>query len=112
MRHDPISASAAIVFSDLPQDQGEAWISKFPQHSAMSFTNELTHAGYKDIPSSYLLCEDDLCIPAKNQRDGIELIEKVSGKTVDVTSIKAGHCPNETQMQMTLDWILDVVSKV
>lgn len=112
MYHDPISRSAEIAFSDLPKEEGEAWVEKFGRHSAVSFTNELTYAGYKDIPVSYLLCEDDMCIPAKNQREGIELIEKVSGKKVDVTSIKAGHCPIASKPQEVVDWILKVAGNV
>lgn len=111
MYHDPIEPSAKIAFSDLPQAEGEAWIRRFPKHSAVSFGNELTYAGYKDIPVSYLLCEEDLCIPAKNQKDGIALIEKVSGNKVDVTSIKAGHCPNATAIDKVIAWILDVAGK-
>lgn len=84
---------------------------KFPHHSAVSFAGELTYAGYKDIPVSYLLCEEDLCIPVNIQRQGIDLIEKVSGKKVDVTSIKAGHCPTESAPQKVIDWILDVARK-
>jgi hypothetical protein len=85
---------------------------KFPQHSTACYAGELTHAGYKNIPVSYLLCEDDFVIPAENQRAGINLIEEESGKKVDVTSLKVGHVPNASQPQKVVDWILDVVSKV
>ncbi|KAH0848250.1 hypothetical protein AYO21_05376 [Fonsecaea monophora] len=111
MYHDPAEASAAIVFSDLPLEEGAAWIRKFPRHSALSFVGELTHAGYKDIPVSYLLCEKDLCIPANVQREGIDRIEKESGRKVDVTSIKADHCPMAGQPEVVVDWILSVAEK-
>lgn len=110
MYHDPISRSAEIAVSDLPKEEGEAIIAGFPRHSAISFAGELTHAGYKDIPVSYLACENDLCIPYKNQLEGIELIEKTSGKRVDVTSIASGHCPNISQPQKVINWILNVAS--
>jgi predicted esterase len=109
--HVRISESAAISFSDLPKEEGEAWIRRLTHHSAVSFAGELTHAGYKDIPVSYLTCEEDICIPVKFQREGIELIEKVSGKKVDVTSIKTGHCPNASAPEKMIDWILDVARK-
>lgn len=111
MYHDPISKSAEICFSDIPQEEGEAWMRKFPKHSAPSFMGELTYPGYKDVPVSYLLCEEDLCIPPRNQQVGIDLIEKESGAKVDVTSLKAGHIPNERQPQVIADWILSVVRK-
>lgn len=83
-----------------------------PCHSAISFSNELTYAGYKDVPVSYLVCEEDLVIPLKNQKEEIELIEKVSGRKVDVTSIKTGHIPIASQPQLVIDWFLDVAGKV
>jgi hypothetical protein len=82
-----------------------------PCHSGVCFTNELTYAGYKDIPVSYLTCEEDLVIPLKNQKLGIEKIEKLSGKKVDVTSIKTGHIPPASHPQLVVDWILDVAGK-
>lgn len=109
--NDPISESARIVFSDFPKDEGEAWIKDFSQHSIVCFSNELTHAGYETIPVSYFVCEDDLCIPVENQREGIALIERVSGAKVDVTSVKVGHVPPVTNPKAVVDWILDVVKK-
>lgn len=111
MYHDPIERSAAICFSDIPKEQGEAWLRKFSRHSSVSFMGELTYAGYKDVPVSYMLCEKDLCIPPKNQKKGIELIEEVSGRKVDVTSINAGHIPNESQPQVVIDWIVGAAKK-
>lgn len=112
MWQEPVHLWAPITFSDLPQEEGEAWSRKFPPHSAISFGGPLTHAGYKDIPASWLLCEDDLIIPAEYQRKGIERIEEASGAKVDVTSIKAGHCPSASAPQKVIDWILDVAGKV
>ena len=111
MYHDPPAATAAVVLSHLSLEEGEAWIKKFSKHSAVSFIGELTYAGYKDIPVSYLFCEEDLCIPSKIQKAEIEMMEKESGQKVNVTSIKADHCPNITATQETIDWILDVAER-
>jgi pimeloyl-ACP methyl ester carboxylesterase len=111
MYHDPIERSAEICFSDISKERGEAWMRKFSRHSSVSFMGELTYAGYKDVPVSYMLCEEDLCIPPKNQREGIDIIEKVSGRKVDVTSIHAGHIPNESQPQAVIDWIVGAAKK-
>jgi len=111
MQQNDIVGSAALVFSDLPKEEGEAWVKKFVTHSGVSFGNKLTNAGYKDIPVSYLFCEQDKTIPPANQREGIDMIEKVSGKKVDVTSIPTGHCPNVSAHQKVVDWFLDVAGK-
>lgn len=71
--------------------------------------DELTYAGYNDVPVSYLVAEDDLCIPATTQRAEIEMIQKESGKKVDVTSAKVDHVPNETATQEVLNWLISVI---
>jgi len=111
MYHDPPAATAAIILQHLPLEEGEAWIKRFPKHSAVSFAGELTYAGYKDVPVSYLYCEEDLCIPPEIQRAEIEMMEKESGNKVNVTSIKSDHCPNITATQEIIDWILDVARR-
>ncbi|KAH6714234.1 hypothetical protein BKA61DRAFT_632891 [Leptodontidium sp. MPI-SDFR-AT-0119] len=108
---NPISVSAAFTFSYLPVAEGEAWVRKFAQHSAVSFTNKLTHAGYKDMPVSYLFCEGDLCITPALQRKGIATMEEASGRKVDVTSIKSDHVPPVSHPELVVDWILDVATK-
>jgi hypothetical protein len=78
----------------------------------VSFVGELTYAGYKDIPVSYLVCEEDLCIPEQNQRLGIEVIERESGRKVDVTSIKGDHIPSLSgHLAEVNTWVIDVVAK-
>ncbi|MCJ1282914.1 hypothetical protein MMC26_002240 [Xylographa opegraphella] len=112
MYHDnQISRSAAISFSDLPPQEREAWTKKLVRHSAISFSNESTYAGYIDVPVSWLLCEDDLCVPPDTQEDSIDLIEKESGEKVDVTSIKSGHFPNISKPHEVVQWILNVARK-
>jgi hypothetical protein len=111
MKHESVEKSAALAFSDLSKEEAEAWACMFAHHSAVSFTGELTHAGYKDIPCSWLFCENDLVIPAKYQRAAIEMIEKVSGRKVDVTNIKGDHCPSVRLTAEVIDWIMDVAGK-
>jgi hypothetical protein len=112
MHHTDVARAAAVCFTDLPAEQGQAWIKKFDRHSSASFASPLTHAGYKDVPVSYLVCENDLCIPVQIQKDEIAMIEKETGGTVDVTSIQADHIPPAGKPQSVVDWILDVAGKV
>lgn len=109
MYHPNQPLSASHSFSDISPEEGLAWVKRFAKHSSVSFTNPLTYPGYKYIPVSYLLCEEDVVIPPSIQRAEIEMIERESGNKVDVTSIKAGHVPIVSQPQKVVDWILKVV---
>lgn len=111
MVHEQPADTARICLNNLSPEAGTAIVEQFSKHSFPSFTSELTHAGYKDIPVSYLFCEEDLCIPPAVQQAGIDEIERVSGRKVDVTSITADHCPNWTAKQKVVEWILDIAGK-
>jgi hypothetical protein len=64
------------------------------------------HPEYNDVSVSYLICEKDRVIPPDIQRDGIAMIERESGRKVDVTTVQAGHVPMVNKVREVVDWIL------
>ncbi|KXT11246.1 hypothetical protein AC579_6992 [Pseudocercospora musae] len=114
LTHTSPARTAAISCSDLPPEEGQAWVKSMVQHSGMSFASELTHAGYKDVENvSWLFCEKDLCIPKEVQQKTIEMIERErDGRKVDVTKIEADHIPSlGPRKQEVIDWVLSVAGK-
>ncbi|OGM49628.1 hypothetical protein ABOM_001896 [Aspergillus bombycis] len=105
------AAAAALSYSDLPAVEGEAWMERYARHSAVSFTNPLTYAGYKDVSVAYLLCEDDKVIPPQVQQKEIEIIEKETGREVDVTAIQTGHIPIASAPEKVVDWIASLATQ-
>ncbi|CAI6097546.1 unnamed protein product [Clonostachys chloroleuca] len=104
--------TAKVVFSDVSLEQGLIWAKELVTHSAISFTSLLTYPGYADVPVAYLVADGDLSIAPKTQRSQIEMIEKVSGNKVDVTTTSAGHVPPVTAPDDVVNWILSVASKL
>ncbi|VUC20988.1 unnamed protein product [Clonostachys rosea] len=104
--------TAKVVFSDVPLEQGLIWAKELVTHSAASFTSLLTHPGYADVPVAYLVAEGDLSIKPATQRSQIEMIERVSGNKVHVTTTSAGHVPPLTAPDDVVKWILSVVSRL
>ncbi|KNG83193.1 hypothetical protein ANOM_008829 [Aspergillus nomiae NRRL 13137] len=105
------AAAAELCYSDLPAAEGKAWMERYPRHSAVSFTNPLSYAGYKDVPVAYLLCADDKVIPAQVQKQQIEIIEKETGRKVDVTVIPTGHIPIASAPEKVVDWIAGLATQ-
>lgn len=81
----------------------------YPTHSSASFDNELTHAGYKHVPVSYLVCEGDGTVTVNAQKEMIQLVESVTGNKVDVTTIKSGHVPIFSAPQDVVAWVVRLV---
>ena len=96
----------------MPQEEGEKYAAKLTKHSAASFGSPLTYAGYKDVPVSYLLCEDDIVVTPAIQRAGIDMIERETGKRVQVTSVKADHAAPLSLTAAVNDWIMDVIRRL
>ncbi|KAF7325355.1 AB hydrolase-1 domain-containing protein [Mycena venus] len=85
-------------YSDMPLEEALSWASRMREHAATSYQQKLTYAAYKDIPVSYLFCEEDKGVIPEAQNKIIAGMESVmGGRTVDRHSVKAGHHINASQ---------------
>ncbi|KAJ9637543.1 hypothetical protein H2204_004692 [Knufia peltigerae] len=110
MRNEPYEDCAKSQFSDLPLQEGVAWVKRMTVHSAASFADKLTFAGYNYLPVSWLLCEDDHILTADFQRQTIVMIERESGNKVAVSRLRAGHFPNASIPEDTANAIFEAIT--
>lgn len=107
------SEAAAIVFSDLPKDIGEYLMSMSEDQAASSFAAELTYPAYNFLPASYIITAHDKVLPATLQYEMVDMVEKVSGKTVPRHIIESGHAPHASQPENLAKIIVnDITSRV
>lgn len=111
MHQVDISAASSFVFNDLPKEEGERWAKMSTRHSGSTFPASLSHAGFKDVPVSYLLCTKDLAQEPELQRASIAMMEKQIGGKVDVTEIESGHAPNASRPKEVGDWIISIIKQ-
>jgi hypothetical protein len=64
--------NSKATFSDLPVSEAVAWAGKMPHHSALTFEGELNHPTYLDIPSFYLIAENDKRVRLEMQRSMVD----------------------------------------
>lgn len=84
---------------------------RLARHSAATFAGPLTHAGYGDVDVSYLKCLRDLSIEPEVQQAGIDMIERVTGRRVDVTEAEVDHVAPQTRPGVVADWVVGVAEK-
>jgi|SRR6478609_6972865 hypothetical protein len=96
----------------MPESERLGWAKQLLGHSPQAFQDAVTQAGYldKDLPVSYLLCENDLCILPDVQKACIKRIEELTGKTVSVTKAFVDHTPNLSHPEVVLDWVERLVN--
>jgi len=63
---------AYICYNDLPVDEQERWSSLLVTFPVGLATERMTTAGYLAVPSTYLICRNDTCIPVELQETMLE----------------------------------------
>jgi pimeloyl-ACP methyl ester carboxylesterase len=76
----------SMFYADVPRDEADRAAARLMPQSARSFSEELTEAAWKTIPSTYILCEEDRSLSADFQ-------EKVSPRANAVHRIATSHSP-------------------
>ena len=93
MRIVGVEVCAKATFSDLDIHRAIDIVKKMPRQSAISFAGKLTYPAYKYVPTSYILCENDLLVPVEKQKEYIERLKNESKTDVNVHPIQSDHCP-------------------
>lgn len=100
-----------MVCSDSPPEEGARLVRQLARHSGASFAGPLTHAGYGDVDVSYLKCLRDLSVTPEVQQAGIDMIERVTGRRVDVREVAADHVAPWSRVPLVADWLVGVAEK-
>ncbi|WP_116215124.1 alpha/beta hydrolase [Streptomyces olivoreticuli] len=74
------------LYGDLPDDQAEHAVGRLVDQSLRSFRQPLTHAAWRTVPSTYVLCERDQALPPAPQ-------ERMSTRATRVERLDTGHSP-------------------
>lgn len=80
------------IYNDLPEAEARHFMNQMPNHSTISLSGELTYPGYKFIPTTYLVTENDKIISPEAQKEMIAFAEG-EGVKVNVITTQSGHVP-------------------
>lgn len=109
-----------IFYNEVPPTTASHYISTLRPHAYATFFAKLTYSPLMDIPSSYVICENDNCIPVAAQEGTIELArqsfaveeEKGMGKVVPfdvVERLGSGHMPFLSRVEEIVEVLLRAV---
>lgn len=77
----------ALLFHDLDPDLADEWEKKLQPQPSKEWDDTVTYCGCKDVPSVYLICENDQVVPAQIQHQ----LAGLAGSTLETCG--AGHMP-------------------
>ncbi|KAL6715534.1 hypothetical protein ACLMJK_006495 [Lecanora helva] len=90
---------AQKLYNDLPPSEASYWESRLIAESYKVQTTVLTHAAWRYVPSTYLICENDQAVPVPFQ----EMFATKANARVDKCS--SGHSPHLSQPEMLVQKI-------
>ncbi|MFE0193596.1 alpha/beta fold hydrolase [Streptomyces sp. NPDC058989] len=69
--HAPPHEDAArrILFDDVPEADAARAVARLRPQSVRSLTQKVTTAGWRTVPSSYIVCDHDQALPPSRQRE-------------------------------------------
>ena len=80
------------LFNDLGDVEAEKWISVLQCQPAEGWGGTTTYCGWREVPSTYLICEGDQLLPTERQEQFAQLagakIEKCSAGHMCILSAK------------------------
>lgn len=65
----PYQDSRRVLFADVPDAEAERAIARLRPQSVRSFTEPVTTAGWRTVPSSYVVCEHDQALEPARQHE-------------------------------------------
>jgi pimeloyl-ACP methyl ester carboxylesterase len=93
-----------VFFHDVPKSEAEAWSSKVSTEPTQGWEIPLTYMGWREIPSHYILCEQDRMLPLPLQEHFSSLAGSVPLR------MDAGHFPHVSQPQQLTAIIQQIAS--
>ncbi|MEV6781284.1 alpha/beta fold hydrolase [Streptomyces sp. NPDC051098] len=76
----------ALFYADLPHLEAEEAVAHLVPQSARSFAEPLGQAGWRDVPSTYIVCQQDRALPAVHQ-------EALATRAAEVYRMAGDHSP-------------------
>lgn len=80
-------------YHDLEPTDADYWVSLLKPHTFATFQDKAKTSPHKDIPVSYLVCEEDRAIPLEGQ-EGLIALLRGNGMVVTEERLKSGHSPH------------------
>ncbi|KAJ9614613.1 hypothetical protein H2200_002750 [Cladophialophora chaetospira] len=95
---------------DMDQTIAVEFIKSMGRHSNLSFTSKATHSGWKNVPVSWILTEQDFIVAPDLQKSYIKRIEEESGQKVDLHVLATGHAPNASAPEKVAEVLVKVLA--
>ncbi|WP_030457193.1 alpha/beta hydrolase [Herbidospora cretacea] len=90
------------LYGDLPEAEAEQAVSELADQTVLSFAEKVDAAAWRDIPSTYIVTEEDKAIP-------VALQEQMAAQATEIRRISSSHSPFLSQPRRLAALIDEIV---
>ncbi|GAB1198169.1 hypothetical protein APSETT444_007477 [Aspergillus pseudonomiae] len=101
---------ATVFFNDLPSEEAATWAKKLVVHPKSAQFDPISREAYRNIPTTYIVCEQDAGLIPLVQEMMIENVRK-AGVDIDVERLSASHSPFLSMPEETAKLVLRIASQ-
>jgi len=96
---------AEYFYTDMSEDEAQKWVAKLINFSAaIRGARDSVYAGWRDVPSWYLLCLKDMAIRIELQEEMVQRCRE-AGADIITRMCDTGHSPMATRSEETTTFI-------
>ncbi|KAJ4388021.1 hypothetical protein N0V93_008626 [Gnomoniopsis smithogilvyi] len=102
-----------FTLSDIPREKALSLGNISQEMSAVSQVDALTWAGYKDVPSTYIVTKQDQALSVDRQQVAIEVLKEFAPDEggPEILEIDSGHAPNLSKPEELAKMLKDIVER-
>lgn len=98
-------------YNDIESTEAEDLATRNVTHNWLAASGQISGAPWKDLPTTYIHCAQDLAIMLPLQQSMVQDAVNAGGKLITKT-IDSGHCPFLSQPEAVLRIVEDAVTKL
>lgn len=80
-------------YNDIERDEAEELAKANVTHNWMAAVDKMSHAPWRDLPTTYVFCEEDKALLPGLQRAMVDGAVEAGGAGIETVTIQTGHCP-------------------
>ncbi|KAJ5197930.1 uncharacterized protein N7498_007047 [Penicillium cinerascens] len=95
-----------LLFNDIPEEEKAKWLAELRPQPAQGWDDVVSYTGWKDVPSTYLICEEDKLLPATLQ----EKLAMLANSKIE--RCNGGHLAQLSQPQKVMEVIKTALASI
>ncbi|KAE8154370.1 alpha/beta-hydrolase [Aspergillus avenaceus] len=97
-----------VFYQDIPTSHTTVWVEKLTTQAKSAQLKPISREAYRNIPATYIVCEDDQAIPRELQEKMVADVKRRVGVEMQMERLPAGHSPFLSMPDRTAELLINL----